>query len=74
MTKQEERIVNSTAYGDLVLKLGVCASGNNPRLDSDADDSNSSAPTLRLDRLLSLQSNENTRDSMIGNDFQNECL
>lgn len=53
LTKQEERIVNSTAYADLVLKLGVCASGNDARMDSDAGDSNSNAPTTRLDRLLS---------------------
>lgn len=53
LTKQEQRIINSRGYLDLALKLGISASGNEPRADSDAQPSTSSqSPTVRLRNIL----------------------
>lgn len=52
LTNAEKRIISSPAYTDLALKLGISASGNEPRTDSDALSSNCQAPTQRLQNIL----------------------
>lgn len=52
LTKAEQRIVQSQAYTDLALKLGISASGNEARGDSDAGSNDPIAPTGRLQNIL----------------------
>lgn len=58
MTKKEQRIVDSPAYAELVLKLGVSASGNEARNDSDSHANEAQIPTTRLRRALFLDQND----------------
>lgn len=48
LTPHETRVVNSSAYMDLVSKLGISASGNDPRADSDGNRATVRPPTDRL--------------------------
>lgn len=52
LSKSDQRIVQSQAYTDLALKLGVSASGNEARADSDAGLTSPIAPTDRLRNVL----------------------
>lgn len=55
MTPAEKRIMESTLFADVVTRLGISATGNEPRFDSDAGPSSSTvaAPTKRLRTVLS---------------------
>lgn len=69
LTPQEERIVNSSAYTDLISKLGVAATGGEARSDSDATSNQTlKAPTDRLQNVLRFNSSscdsDNTMDGM----------
>lgn len=48
LTPHETRVVNSSAYMDLASKLGISASGNDPRADSDGNRTTVRPPTDRL--------------------------
>lgn len=52
LTRQEQRIIQSNAYSDLVIRLGVSASGNDSRNDSDSLDSLTQPPTNLLQSVL----------------------
>lgn len=60
LTKQEKRLVQSTAYQDLVLKLGISATGNEARSDSDALSTKAPVepPNQRLTRVFSQFAND----------------
>lgn len=66
LSNQEKRIVESQAYSDLVAKLGISASGNDARNDSDSQAVASQAPTGRLQTAMIDLLNENTLDSLPG--------
>lgn len=51
LTKNEQRIIESPAYTELALKLGISASGNQARADSDAALEGETAPTPSTRRL-----------------------
>lgn len=56
LTAAEKRILESTLFSDVVTRLGISATGNEPRFDSDAGPSSSSivaAPTKRLRTVFS---------------------
>lgn len=61
LTFQEQHVVNSPAYADLILKLGISATGSEARTDSDAHVV-VQPPTSRLQNILRIDSNDNTRD------------
>lgn len=52
LSKAEQRIVKSQAYTDLVAKLGISASGNEARADSDGGLTDPEAPTNRLRTIV----------------------
>lgn len=56
LTNQEQKIVDSAMYGDLALKLGNSAIGNDARGDSDAINIDTPAPTTRLERIINTDS------------------
>lgn len=55
LSKEEQRIITSPAYTDLALKLGLSASGNEARADSDAQGTSTQPPTRRLQQLMDSQ-------------------
>lgn len=54
MTGAERKVIESQAYCDLALKLGISATGNEARPDSDATVATAlqKAPTQRLQNIL----------------------
>lgn len=52
LTRDEQRIIQSPAYTDLALKLGLSAVGNEARADSDAQATPTQPPTKRLQQIL----------------------
>lgn len=53
LTAKEKRIVESASYRDAALRMGISATGNVARFDSDSQDSNSSVAchSRRLKRV-----------------------
>lgn len=52
LSKAEQRIIQSPAYADLAIKLGISAFGNTATADSDATLDRPPAPTQRLEKSL----------------------
>lgn len=68
LTIPEKRIVESPLYLDIANKLGVSASGNVPRFDSDsASGSQIEPPTSRLRQIMSTNLNESI-DSVVNDE------
>lgn len=60
LTPHETRVVNSSAYMDLASKLGISASGNDPRADSDGNRAMTRPPTDRLACVLETPTDDMT--------------
>lgn len=52
LTKEEQRIIKGPEYSDLILKLGISASGSAPRADSDAQTGTSCEPPTKSTNCL----------------------